>query len=277
MNSQSADRILGEYHLRELVSENEISRTWLADQVSVQRRVLVDELKEDQAGQQQAFLANVRAKAAVEHPLIGSVFEAVSEHGCCFYAHELLPGATLKDRRSAKQPLKPVLLAHYLRRVSEAHLQHEALDQATSALGLNHIHLDDQGVLRLDNLAIAGQRTPGQSVRDITRLGAELPALVSDGQPGATRLLTLLAWMRGEEVDAPITWEQVRNYCNQIEQQLAEPTAAGFPHQGHPAVPQPAAHRHRGGNQRAGAARHPGTRPAHAPENPGSTPGCQCS
>ena len=223
MNSASEDRLLGEYRLNELVSENPLTRTWLAEQVSVSRRVLVDELRPEQAHQRDLFLAAVRAKAAVEHPLIGSVFEAVAEPGLCFFAHELLSGATLEDRRKAAEPFKPARLAHVLRRVAEAQIHHETLDQATSPLDLENIHLDEHGVIRLDNLALGGPRPPDDSVRDVTQLGESFRALVADGQPGTTRMLTLLGWMRGKGVDAPISWEQVRDVSTQIEQQLAEP------------------------------------------------------
>ena len=107
MNSASECRCLGEYLLKELISENPLTRTWLAEQTTVSRRVLVDELRAEQADQRDAFLADVRAKAAVEHPLIGSVYEAVAEPGLCFFAHELLPGATLDDRRKAAEPVYP--------------------------------------------------------------------------------------------------------------------------------------------------------------------------
>lgn len=224
MTPASEDRLLGEYRLKQLLSENPLTRTWLAEQVSVSRRVLVDELRPEQAHQRDTFLADVRAKAAVEHPLIGSVFEAVAEPGRCFFAHELLSGETLEDREKATEPLKPARLAHVLRRISEAQIHHETLGQATSVLGLANIHLDTQGVIRLDNLALGGPREPAQSPRDITRLGESLRSLVADGQPGATRMLTLLGWMRGEGIDAPITWEQVRDVSIQIEQQLADPT-----------------------------------------------------
>lgn len=223
MNPASADRHLGEYRLIELLAETPLTRTWLAEQVSVSRRVLVDELRAEQAHQQDTFLADVRAKAAVEHPLIGSVYEAVAEPGLCYFAHELLHGATLADRCQAAEPFPPARLAHLLRRIAEAHLQHETLGQATSPLGLQHLHLDDQGVLRLDNLAIAGPRTPEQSVRDIVHLGQALCPLVAAAQPGSTRLLTLLGWMRGEELEAPLNWDQIRDLCGQIEQQLAQP------------------------------------------------------
>ena len=105
MNPASEDRLLGEYRLLELLSENPLTRTWLAEQVSVSRRVLVDELRPDLAHQRDAFIADVRAKAAVEHPLIGSVYEAVADPGLCFFAHELLPGATLDARRKSLRTL----------------------------------------------------------------------------------------------------------------------------------------------------------------------------
>ncbi len=221
MNPTPEDRLLGEYRLKQLLDENSLSRTWLAEQVSVSRRVLVDELLDE--SRRDSFLADVRAKASVDHPLIGSVYEAVAEPGLCFYAHELLPGMTLEERKKLSHPLVPVRLSHVLRRAADANLQHEALSHATSLIELDSIHLDEHGVIRLKNLAIAGPRTPEQSVRDIVHLGTSLPALVSEGLPGATRLLTLLSWMRGDGLEAPITWAQIRDFCEQIEQQLADP------------------------------------------------------
>ncbi len=223
MNSAPADRLLGEYRLKELLAENTLSRTWLAEQVSVARLVLVDELRADQAAKRETFLADVRAKAAVDHPLIASVYEAVAEAELCFYAHELLPGVTLAERRRAGEPFPPGRLAHLLRRVAEAHFQHEILGQSTSPMDLDAVYLNEHGVIRLKNLAIAGPRTPDQSVRDIVHFGKILVPLVADGQPGATRMQTLLGWMRGEGLEAPITWGQTRDFCMQIEHQLADP------------------------------------------------------
>ncbi len=229
MTPTPEDRYLGEYRLIKRLADNPLTHTWLAEQVSVSRRVLVDELRSEQADHHDAFLADVRAKAAIEHPLIGSVYEAVSDPGLCYFAHELLHGTTLADRAKEGTPFPPVRLAHLLRRVSEALLQQESLSQASSPLLLDHLHLDDQGVLRLDNLAIAGPRPPQQAARDIVHLGTALPALVAPSQPGSSRMLTLLSWMRGEQLSAPLTWAQVRDLCTQIEQQLAIPLALTLP------------------------------------------------
>lgn len=222
MNPESEARQLGEYHLKQLLSETPLCYTWLAEQVSVARVVLVDELKASQSHLAESFLADIRAKASVDHPLVSSVYEAVSEPGVCFYAHELLHGITLAGRIQENLTLIPARLAHVLRRVAEAHLQHEALAQATSPLGLDDIYQDQHGVIRLKNLAIAGPRTLDHTRRDILHLGQALVPLVAHGQPGATRLLTLLSWMRGEGIAAPIDWAQTRDVCMQIEHQLAD-------------------------------------------------------
>ncbi|MES2660267.1 MAG: SUMF1/EgtB/PvdO family nonheme iron enzyme [Verrucomicrobiota bacterium] len=220
MNPASAERQLGEYRLKELLAENPVSRTWLAEQVSVSRLVLVDELIDET--HRDAFLADIRAKASVDHPLIGSVYEAAAEPGLCFYAHELLPGTTLAERMNAGETFLPARLAHILRRVSEAQLQHETLGHATSPMGLDAVHVDEHGVIRLKNLVVAGTRAEGQSFIDIVHFGHSLVPLIASGRPGATRLMTLLGWMRGEGLDAPIAWGQIRDFCMQIEHQLTD-------------------------------------------------------
>lgn len=225
MDSVPDDTRLGDYRLKELLAEGPVTRTWLAEQVSVRRIVLVDELRTEAESHRDSFLADIRAKAAVDHPLIGSVYEAVANDRHCFFARERLAGATLGDRLRADVTLRPATLANLLRRVAEANLHLENRGQDCAPLDADDIHLEDSGVVRLVNLAVAGERDPDRSRQDIVGLGQAFPALVADGHSGATRILTLLAWMRGENLDAPITWDQTRSYASQIEQQLADPLA----------------------------------------------------
>ena len=226
MSPDADERLSGDYRLKELVSENPVSRIWLAEQVSISRVVLIEELRRECFDRKEVFLADVRAKAAMDHPMIGSVYEAVVGEERCFFAYELLPGVTLEERKKVGEPLPPRRLAEMLRRVSECQLHHEAANQATAPLSLANIHLDEHGVVRLDNCAIAGTRDPSQSTQDITHLGEALSTLVADGQAGSTRMLTLLAWMRGEGLETALDWGQVGDICNQIEQQLANPSPA---------------------------------------------------
>jgi serine/threonine protein kinase len=226
MSTHSDSQTAGDYHLLEVLAEDETRRVWLAEQLSIGRKVVVEELRPEYAARRDDFLANARAKAAVDHPLVATVYEAVADDDRCFFAHELLPSHTLDAMLAVGGALAPARIAQLLRRVAEAQLHHETAGHATSALGLENIHVDEHEMVRLDNLAIAGSRDPGQSAADITRLGHALRPLVGAARPGSTRVLTLLAWMRGEEIASPLDWRQVMDVCQQIEHQLSHPAQA---------------------------------------------------
>lgn len=221
-NVNEEENRFGDYFPEECLAETESTRTWLAKQVSVGRMVLVEELKE--GADSEAFIADVRAKAGVEHPLVGSIYEACMDEGHCHYAHELLPGETLAQRAKHGEKIRAQRFVHILRRVAEANIYHESHGNATSPLGLDAIHVDNHGVIRLKNLVIAEDRLPDHSLRDVRGIGDTLEPILDQDHPGATRCLTLLAWMRGEGVPKPLKWTQVRGYCEQIEQQLTAPS-----------------------------------------------------
>lgn len=215
---------IGDYVLLACLKDGHETRTWSAKQVSVGRTVLIDELKESHAGNREAFLADVRAKAAVDHPLVGSIYEASTDTAHSFFAYELLPGDTMTQLIEAGQKFKAQRLVLLLRRIAEANIYHESHDNSTAPLGPDDIHVDTQGIIRLENLVIHGARTQDQSSRDIVSLGTFLQAILDPNHPGSTRCMTLLAWMRGMENGQHLTWSQIRDYCEQIEQQLTEPS-----------------------------------------------------
>jgi hypothetical protein len=156
----------------------------------------------------------------------------VDQPGVCFFAHELLAGITLADSAASGDTFPPARLAHILRRIAEANLAQEAPGRATSPLGLDAVFIDEHGVIRLENLAIAGPRELSRSPEDIAGLGNSLVPLVAADHPGATRLLTVFGWMRGETLIEPISWAQVRDYGLQIEHQLADPLSVLSPANG---------------------------------------------
>ena len=225
MTDEAATHLAGDYRLIELLSENDVSRVWLGEQVSIGRRVLVEELRPDRADKRAEFMANARAKAAVDHPLIASVYEAVADQKLCFFARERLHPHTLAGLLQAGHTMEPARIARILRLLADAQLHHEAASQPTEPPTPDHIHVDEHEVVRIDNLALAGTRDPGQSAKDIARLGAALPRLVADARPGTSRVLTLLSWMRGEGIDTTLDWRQVADICSQIEAQLSNPPA----------------------------------------------------
>lgn len=219
----------GDYQPRELLGEGPATRTWMAEQASVGRMVLLEELKEEAVSERASFLADVRAKAAVEHPLVGSIYEAFTEGELSFYTEELLPGKTLETRAEAGETFEPQLFVHILRCIAEANEYHESHDNGTSTFDSGAVFIDEHGVVRIKNLATAGGRLVDHSLRDVLKLGKELEPMLKLNRPGGTRCLTLLAWMRGEEVEKSLTWPEVRDYCEQIEQQLTEPSGVEAP------------------------------------------------
>jgi hypothetical protein len=228
MAFSSEELTLGDYRLKELLEEGPVTRTWLAEQKSVRREVLIDELRPEAYHAREEFLADVRTKAAVDHPLIGPVFEAVSNDTTCFFAREKLPGTTLEEHLRLGKPLRPVTMAGLLRKLSEANSQLESRGYASTPLDLGDIHLEENGIVRLVNLVVAGDRDPDQSRNDVVYLGTKLVALLAHQQPGATRTLALLSWMRGEGIDEPLEWDRIHTFASQIEKSFADPLAAQF-------------------------------------------------
>ncbi|MBB5351647.1 hypothetical protein HNR46_001886 [Haloferula luteola] len=220
------NRQLGDYRLLQSLASDASQTTWLAEQTSVSRKTLIVELHD--LSLRLAFLEQVRAKAAVDHPLIASVFEAVSDDTQCFAALEFLTGASLAEHLRDRIKLPPVRLAHALRRTAEA--MQQLSRTATEPLTPAAIHIDGIGSVRLENLACAGLPAADREMTDILHLGEALPTIVPENQPGAGRLLTLLAWMRGEGLSQPLDWSQVQNYAIEIENQLlASPSVVAPP------------------------------------------------
>jgi formylglycine-generating enzyme required for sulfatase activity len=223
MHPASDELRLGDYQLRELLAETPTVRTWLAEQISVHRPVLLDQLVVDDVSTRGAFLADVRAKASVAHPLIGSVLQAVADSQGCYFTRERLGGPTLGDRYRTGELPKPALLAHAVRKIAEANLYLESHGFATEPFDPEAVHLGNDGATRLANPAVAGERTPDQSPRDMVALGSALSYFLPQDAVGATQLETLFGWMRGEGVECPLSWAQVRDFASQIETQLGKP------------------------------------------------------
>jgi hypothetical protein len=229
MEPQNEPKPFGDYLPKECLSENDSQRIWLARQESVDRSVLIAELKQASEAERKSFLADVRAKAAIEHPLIASIYEASTESERCFFAYELLPGKNVRQLVASQKTFKALDFVHLLRRLCEANRYQESHGNATSPIGPGNIYIDSQDVIRIENLAVAGERNEQDSTRDVVAIGNFFQDLLDHNYPGTTRCLTLLAWMRGKEIEQPLSWKEVHHYCEQIEQQLTEPSDIKVP------------------------------------------------
>ncbi len=219
---------VGDYYLQKLVYEGESTRTWLANQVSVNREVIIDSLNRavhhDEAVIA-AYLSDVRTKAQVDHPLIGSVFEAVREEGICFYVREKISGDTLEGKVLTREKLKPEEVVHLLKQVADANLYLESKKLASLPLAVNQLFISDTGMCRIVNMAVGGERDHAVSTQDKVMLGQSFLKVLKTDEPGATRTRSLLGYMADSEREIPLTWEQVKELSDSVERQLVEPIA----------------------------------------------------
>lgn len=224
-------RSLGDYDLAETLDQGPLTRTFRAVQRSVNRQVLLEELRQEVATPDavEQFFADVRAKAAVDHPLIASIYEAVSNPHAHFYTHEKLAGRSLLELLESGSLLTPLEMARLLKRLADANLYLQSRGINAVPLAPEHVFVEDQGLTRMVNVAVAGARGENTQVADTQMLGHILEDLIAQDMEGATRVRTLLGWMADLERPYPLTWEQILSYAEQVEQQLTAPTTAPQP------------------------------------------------
>ena len=217
---------IDDYLLTALLYDGATTRTWLAQQVSISREVIIDSLNFELHSDEDivsAFHSDVRAKAQVDHPLIGSVFEAVREGRFCFYARESLTGETLDTLLNEATVLSPEKIAHIIRQIAEANLYLEEHSIATLPISPEHIVISEHCLTRQINMAVGGERDPNVATIDKHTIATALRKILEPGCSGSTRTLSLLDYMADLEREIPLTWEQIRELSEGIEQQLAEP------------------------------------------------------
>jgi hypothetical protein len=214
-----------DYTLIQLLGDNAHTSIWLAEQISVQRRVVLEQWRDLADPAREDFIASVRVKASIDHPIIASVYEAIHDQDHCLFTREWLPGESLASMILRGRQLTPAQVANILRRLAEAHLYLEDRQIATAPLSLSHIYLSDHHVLRISNLGLLGSRDPQTTTRDIEAIARSLLPLMELATPGYTRVQTLLHWMSGVDPEHLVRWKEIRHYADQIEQQLATPVS----------------------------------------------------
>ena len=220
---RKAGDIVGDYRLEEIAGESERTRTWRADQLSMQRPVMLEMLRQDVARDPlwvAAFLADVRAKALVKHNGIGAVYEAVSDEQGTFFARERLEGESLENLAANGVTFSPVELVKLLHQIAAAMIYLENEGVAMEEPELKHLVLSGGNRIRMMNLAVDGPREEVVSTRLKQRLGASLSHMFRRGEPGATRVGSLLGFMADVDRQVPLTWTQILSLCDQVREQL---------------------------------------------------------
>ncbi len=150
---------LGDYRIERVIGTNAWGKAYAATQTSVNRLVglnALDPARSENPDERTHFLADARAKAAVSHPFIVSVFEADEREGVVFFTHEFLDGATLSEMARQRRSLDEKTALHVMKVAAEglnylwSHNISHGLFDATS------IRIGSDGIARLANLATEG-------------------------------------------------------------------------------------------------------------------------
>jgi serine/threonine protein kinase len=117
---------IGDYQLLRKLGEGGMGIVWLAEQISLKRRVALKLVRPDQlhfAGSRIRFRREVEAIAQLHHPAILQVHSVGSERGAPYYAMELVRGcsvgAALAELRASGSRLEPAALFDVVRRHAE--------------------------------------------------------------------------------------------------------------------------------------------------------------
>lgn len=217
---------LGDYRLEQRLGLGVWGPTYLATQLSVNRPVGFKVLdlsaaKEENARRQ--FLADARAKAAVQHPFIVSVFEADEREGCVFYTHEFLDGATLEELAQLGTRLDEKAALHVMKVVGESLNYLWTNNLAHSPVDSRCIRFGRDGIARVANLATSRPEPNITPVYEIQTVAAIVSHLTPERQSPGLRML--LKRMSGG-THALTTWPEVLQIVKSLEPKVIPVEAA---------------------------------------------------
>ena len=227
--------ILGDYRLRHVVSEGRFTRTWEGEQLSMQRIVMIEMLRSKvmrQPGLVDSFISDVRAKATVNHPGIGVVYEVFTNDEDTFFSREKLEGESLESLYQSGSRFSPLEIVVLLGQIADAMWQLKIEKVATVDYELHHFLIASKDEVRVMNLAVEGVRDEQIETRTKQLFGGVFDAMIRPGLPGATRVKSLCDFMTDVNRPVPLTWKQILDLSHQVRDQLqgkkkAVPTVAG--------------------------------------------------
>lgn len=215
--------VIGDYRLERVATEGQMTRTWEAEQISMQRPVMLEMLKSRSASDERvvrAFLEDIRAKALLTHPGVGAVYEAVNNEEGTFFSRERLEGESLEELYQQGRKFSPLEVVVLLGQIARTMLHLEENGVATVDLALHHLILVGKDQIRLMNLAVEGSRSLAVDTRTKALLGEFFDDVVKQGLPGATRVKSLCGFMCDLDRPVPLTWKQISDLCQQVRDQL---------------------------------------------------------
>ena len=190
-------KTLGSYRIERRLGNGKWGSVYFAIQTSMNRPVAMEVLSADRAGNETArqnFVATARAKAAVQHPHILSVYEADQAEGHYFYTHEYVDGFNLAQLKARDEGLSEPVALQTIKSIAQglSHLHQQQIGH--SAPTDTDIYIGADGLPYLSNVALPGQQmqTPQEEIR---ALGALIRDLLPNGQAEDRGLQAMLTRM----------------------------------------------------------------------------------
>ena len=221
--------MLGAYQILRKLGEGRWGSIYAGTQTSINRPVAIEVLDADKAADitaQARFVADARAKAAVQHPSILAVYEAGEADGRFFYAYEYVDGHTIAELKAAEVRLDEPTALKVMRVAADGlsyftvhHTPHTPPDAGSISLGAD-------GHPRLANLAtqLADETlTPPQEIQALGRVMLGVLPAIQSLSPG---LRDMLKRMVQQGPQGLTTWGHLLQGIKALEPKIVPTDAA---------------------------------------------------
>lgn len=222
-------KMLGAYQLHRKMGESRWGGIYAGTQTSINRAVAIEVLDSTRAEDENAqarFVADARAKAAVQHPSILAVYEAGEAEGRFFYAYEYVDGQTIAELKAAGKKLDEPSALKALRVAADGLSYLNVHSTPHTPPDANSLSLGNDGHPRLANLAtqLADETlTPPQEIQALGRVMLGVLPAIQALSPGMRELLKRMV-QAGPQ--AMTSWGQVLQAVKALEPKIVPTDAA---------------------------------------------------
>jgi len=153
----------GRYRLSELIGVGHTVEAYRAEDVSLQREVVIKVLNANLAAHEEvrrAFRDHIIQTATFRHPHVARVFDGGQQSGAIFMVGEYLSGGSLEDLLRSGQVLSPEETARLGRDIAAALAYLHEHGVVHGELSPNKILFDESGHVRVSDVALAGLAGP---------------------------------------------------------------------------------------------------------------------
>ncbi|XHR27808.1 MAG: SUMF1/EgtB/PvdO family nonheme iron enzyme [Chthoniobacteraceae bacterium] len=211
---------IGHYRVVSKLGQDEWGDLYLANQTSMSRPVALSVLSQNlirgDAKAKERYQAVVRARAAVKHPAIISVFEAGEADGYVFHTSEYVDGNHLAHLKKEGVTIDDKIALRLIKTVAEGLLYLQQNKIPRSPLTPRAVFLDKNSDPHLANLAVLQGEGCEAAGGEISALGQAVSALLPGGvaaNPGFQALLTRMAMA---EANGLSDWNEVLKSVNEL-------------------------------------------------------------